>query len=725
MADERLDATKVVSHVGVMIAVSVVLGLLVGGLAIPFAGALGIASTSAAKSLDDLPVQLQTSALPQRTRMLASNGQTIATFYDENRTNVSLDQIAPIMRTAIVSIEDYRFYQHGALDLKGTLRAFVTNSGSSGVVQGGSSITQQLAKLTLLQDSQTASERKAATADTYQRKIAELRHAIAFEQHHSKDWILNRYLNIAYFGDGAYGIQAASRHYFNVDAKNLNLRQAALLAGLVKNPVGYDPTNNPAAAKTRRDIVLDRMAQLHKITTEKAETVKKRPVGLNLTPSSNGCASSDYPFFCDYAYRYLLTDPSLGKTVEDRKELIYAGGLTIKTTIDPRYQKAADNAVSAHVKATDQAIGAVAMVEPGTGQVRAISQSRPMGRNGSLGQTYLNYVVPSSLGDSGGFQAGSTFKLFVLAAALGQGLSPYTSINSPAALKVALNSYETCSGPYTSSEDFTFHNSTDSGRMNMYTGMQLSVNTFFVQLEQRTGLCEPWTLAKKMGVNLTVKPTPAFTLGVNSVSPLEMAEAYATVAARGNHCKATPVTEILNSDNKEFKKYSSDCDQVMTQSTADRIADILKGVMTGRGFGAALAIDKESAGKTGTTQDNKAVWFDGFTPAIATVAMVAGANQQGTPITLNGQSVGGEIIGTAHGSTVAGPIWGDTMKAIQDLLPDESFVEPTNDYGSTQGFNNPTSATTGNGGQAQTQVAAPKPRKHRGHGDGHGPRPRH
>ena len=170
------------------------------------------------------------------------------------------------MRRAIVSIEDYRFYQHGALDLKGTLRAFLTNSTGAGQVQGGSSITQQMAKLTAVQQAGTTAEKKAATADTYQRKILELRHAIAFEQNYSKDWILERYLNIAYFGDGAYGIQSAARHYFSVDAKDLKLNQAALLAGLVKNPVGFDPTNNPAVAKDRRNVVLDRMAQLDVIS---------------------------------------------------------------------------------------------------------------------------------------------------------------------------------------------------------------------------------------------------------------------------------------------------------------------------------------------------------------------------------------------------------------------------------------------------------------------------
>ncbi|MFL6108778.1 MAG: transglycosylase domain-containing protein, partial [Marmoricola sp.] len=249
----RLTFRDVTSHVGVMIALSAVLGILVAGLVIPFAGALGAGAKSVSHSVKNLPEELETAPLAQRTRVLDSKGHLLATFYDENRVNVTLDKVAPIMRKAIVAIEDYRFYQHGAIDVKGTLRAFATNQANDGITQGGSSITQQMVKMTLLDQATTKAERKAATADTYQRKLKELRFAIGAEQQHSKDWILERYLNIAYFGDGAYGIQSAARHYFDKDASELDLGEAALLAGLVKNPVGYDPTTFPDKAKARRD----------------------------------------------------------------------------------------------------------------------------------------------------------------------------------------------------------------------------------------------------------------------------------------------------------------------------------------------------------------------------------------------------------------------------------------------------------------------------------------
>ena len=232
-----------------MVAVAVVMGVLVAGIAIPFAAVAGLGSRTLSDGVDKIPAQLAAEPLAQRTRLLGRDGAVLATLYDQNRVNVPLSKVAPVMRKAIIAIEDYRFYQHGALDLRGTLRAFVTNQANNGTTQGGSSITQQMVKMTLVNQARTKAQRQAATAETYQRKIAELRYAIAFEQKYSKDWILQRYLNIAYFGDGAYGIEAASRHYFSKPASQLNLREAATLAGLVKNPTGYDPTNYKGRAK--------------------------------------------------------------------------------------------------------------------------------------------------------------------------------------------------------------------------------------------------------------------------------------------------------------------------------------------------------------------------------------------------------------------------------------------------------------------------------------------
>jgi membrane peptidoglycan carboxypeptidase len=425
-------------------------------------------------------------------------------------------------------------------------------------------------------------------------------------------------------------------------------------------------------------VVLDRMAQLNVISRAEAAQAKAQGLGLNVTSTQNGCVSSIAPFFCDYARAYLLHDPRLGKTVEDRLRLINTGGLTIKTTLDPRIQRAADAAVRAHVDPTDKAIGGLAMVVPGTGEVRALSQSRPMGGNKKKGETYLNYVVPPEYGDANGFQAGSTFKVFVLSAAIKQGMSLSTKIVAPDSIRLPVRKFRNCQGYLGGTNVWTPHNSTGSGTFDLYSGTQQSVNTFFAQLELRTGLCMPVTLAREMGVDVPSPVYPPFTLGVSDTNPLTMANAYATFAARGLHCDARPVTQVLDSTGNVLVDFPETCKQVLPKDVADAVNDILRGVQEpgGFGYGAGIELNQPSAGKTGTTDSNRAVWFIGYTPNMSAAVMLAGANGQGHWLSLNGQTVGGTYIAGAHGSTNAGPIWGDAMKAIEKWLPNEDFHSP-------------------------------------------------
>ena len=710
---ERLPAYRVLSHLVVMVAVAAVLGVVVAGLAIPFAGIAGIGARNVARTMDDLPEELKTDPLSQRTTILDADGNRLASLYDENRITVPLTGISRTMIKALVAIEDYRFYQHGALDLKGTLRALVTNQANSGVVQGGSSITQQLVKLTLLSQAKTKAEKEAATADTYARKLKELRYAIALEQTHSKDWILARYLNTAYFGDGAYGVQAAAKHYFDVNARDLNLRQSALLAGLVKNPYGYDPTKFPDRATERRDVVLDRMAELNTIPRDKAEKNKQRDLGLNVQDVGNGCVNSRAPFFCDYVLSYLLQDPQLGATLQERKNVLKNGGLTIKTTINMAAQQDADNAVVAHVNPTDPAIGALAIEEPGTGNVLALAQSRPMGNRKKLGETYINFTVPKEYGGANGFQPGSTFKVFTLATALEQGYPLTTQFDSPSPKTFDQADFSNCPGEGTFGGEYTATNSTSSGWMNMYSGTRLSVNTFYLQLEEKTGVCAPYELATEMGVKLTdpaAERYPSFTLGIADASPLEMAEAYATFAARGLHCASRPVTQILDSNGNVVKDYGSQCTQVMPQNVADAVSNVLRGVIEG-GFASAQALPVAAAGKTGTTSEQKAVWFCGYTSHYAAAATIAGIDALGRPDSLVGKTVDGTPIYEASGSGFAAPIWGDALKPLTAGQPYDDFVYPE-----------------GIEGVGQTSASPPKPPKgshgghggHGGHGHGHG-----
>jgi membrane peptidoglycan carboxypeptidase len=656
------DEGGVVHQIAVIIGVSLLSGVLIAGMALPWVGLASKGAEESAAAMENFPLRLKFSTLPERTRVLAADGTKLAVLFDENRKYVRLDEISAPMQEAMVAIEDARFYTHGPIDVQGTLRALVVNQTSGGVVQGGSTITQQLVKLTLQENADTDAARAAASDDTYARKVAELRYATWVEDHLSKRAILEKYLNAAYFGDGAYGIEAAARHYFSTSAAKLTTAQSALLAGVVKNPTSYNPANKQRVALKRRNTVVATLLDLGKLTERQAKRISASSLGLKITDVSNGCVDSAAPFFCDYLIQYLLKSPDLGDSEEERRALINSGGLTIKSTIDLRFQKAADESVEAHVFARDPAIGGLAMVEPGTGYVKAIAQSRPMGRNKEKGETFLNYVVHQKYGDSRGFQPGSTFKAFVLAQAIKQGVPLDTEIYSPSVISVPHSDFRICNGDYLeSTEIYRPQNSTGSGTFDLYTGTQDSVNTFFVQLEKITGLCGPIHLAQEMGVEIEDPErfmTPSFTLGTVDVSPLEMAEAYATFGARGVHCDSLPVLEIRDRNGDVFPTSGSRCERLFPRPVADAVNDILRGVIEPGGFAYLQQLKQDAAGKTGTVQDTKGVWFLGYTPNLATASMIAGANAQGSPLDLRGLTIGGELLEDASGSGTAAPMWG-------------------------------------------------------------------
>ncbi|TNC33955.1 transglycosylase domain-containing protein [Mumia zhuanghuii] len=670
--DEGMGTARAI---GSMAMLSLFAGVLVAGLAIPVAAFVGVTSNSVARGFDELPLELRETPIPQRSKVLAADGSLITYFYSQNRQDVPLAKIAPVMQQAVVSIEDARFYEHGALDFKGTVRALVNNA-TDGQTQGGSSLTQQLVKNILIQQAATPEERKAATEVTPARKIRELKYAMSYEEKHSKQQILENYLNISYFGDGAYGIGAAARHYFSVNASDLNLTQAATLAGLVKNPVEYDPVTYPENALRRRNIVLSTMQAQGLITTDVARTAMGQPLGLKITTFSNGCVSTKAPFFCDYVRRYLLQDKSLGKNEDERLHRIETGGLTIKTTLEPKFQRAADNSVEKRVSPTDNAIGAQALVVPGSGAVRALAQSRPMGNNKKAGQTYINYTVPKSLGGANGFQAGSTFKVFTAAAALEKGYPTSTYFNSPQAMNIS--GFSQCDDDGAGS--WQVSNSTGAGGFDMTRGLRQSVNTYFAQLERLVGLCATTKMAVKMGMPVAdVDDTyPSFTLGTLDVSPLDMAAAYATFPARGEYCKPMPITAITGPDGEVVKDYKPKCEKVLSQAAADSMNQILRGVQASGGFGSALQLNKPSAAKTGTTQKSRAVWYMGYTPKLVTSSMIAGANRDGHWKSLIGTSLNGTTMSfnSVGGAALAGPMWADTMRAIQDDLPYANFNSP-------------------------------------------------
>ncbi|GAA1125073.1 transglycosylase domain-containing protein [Kribbella jejuensis] len=667
----------------VFLLASAVAGALAAGLALPFAGLVGVTTAKAHDSVQYLPQDLETAPLAQKSIIQDSQGHTIATLYQQNRTPVTLKQISPIMLKAIVAIEDDRFYEHGALDFKGTLRALLRNQSSGGVQQGGSSITQQYVKQTLINKARTPEEVKQATAETYERKIAELRYAIAVEKQMSKGAILNGYLNLAFFGDRSYGVEAAAMHYFGVHAAKLNLPQAAMLAGIVKNPTGYDPIDNPQRAKARRDVVLRRMQELNVITAKQAQDAIKTPVidpaKVRVIPS--GCANSKYPFYCEYVVSKLKANSAFGKTPEERENYIETAGLLIKTSLDQRIQAAAQTSIDQHSKSGDQAVAAITMVEPGTGLVKAMAQSRPYGAK--KGQTAYNYNVEKSYaGGFGGFQNGSTMKAFTIAAAIAKGVPTTYRINSPQTINLSGKEFSTCSGT-TSDDSYNPSNSTKTiADPSMVDAARASTNTYFLQLSEQIGLCPIATIASNLGMYDAQQLKPlqqvvSFTLGsAGQITPLMLSNAYATFAARGMYCNPQIVTSITSlKTGKAITTPGPNCHRVLSPGVADGVNYVLQQVMAKGGTGAKLKFGKSDlAGKTGTIQNNHAVWFSGYSSKLAAASVVADADPPTDD--LIGQVFNGKKLSDASGSGTAGPIWETAMQLALHGLPTSKFVRP-------------------------------------------------
>jgi len=338
--DSDQDSQK--NPIGLVAKMLIFVGIagLVGGIAVlPVVGTLGLITRNSATGFADLPADITQVPLSLQNTILDSQGHVIATLFSQDRIEVPLDQIAPVMQQAIVDIEDQRFYQHAGIDIRGTLRALIS-TGSGTQVQGGSTITQQYVKQILLAAAQTPQEQQDAIAPSLGRKIREARYAIALENRLSKQQILQGYLNIAYFGGGAYGVEAAARHYFSTHANKLTLTQAATLAGLVQSPSRFDPIHFPQAGQTRRNEVIQAMLRNSDISRVKASEALVRPIEKDLHPSTmpNGCATSLAPFFCDYVLTVLRDDPTFGATPEIRAHLLDVGGLTIRTTLDAKAQ---------------------------------------------------------------------------------------------------------------------------------------------------------------------------------------------------------------------------------------------------------------------------------------------------------------------------------------------------------------------------------------------------
>lgn len=655
-------------------------GFLSAGALVPLIGVGGGLTTRSLEGFESLPVTLRTPQLAQQTVIQAADGTPFATLYYQNRINVPLKQVAPIMRRAIVAVEDERFYEHPGIDIRGTLRG-VLSTLTGQQVQGGSTITQQLVKNILIATAKNEAEAIAAVARTPARKLREMRYALALERKFSKAKILESYLNISYFGAGAYGIEAASRRYFSKHASELTLGEASLLAGLVQQPVGYDPTRHPQAATDRRHTVLTRMLRQHIITQQQMDMVESKRVVDILHPSSvpNGCTGSIAPFFCDYVMQTIRTDVSFGATLAARDALLRKGGLVIRTTLSLRAQKAAQQSVDKAIPRTDPSgkAAAITLIEPGTGKIVAMAQNRLWGTSG-IGMTTYNYNATMAYGGTRGMQAGSTFKVFVLAAAMEKGIPAEQIVSSPKT-KTFSQFYGCGANAASRFPPYTVSNSTHSGRFNMYTGTSQSVNTYFMWLEERTGVCRPTEIAAQMGVTKAdgspLEAVPSFVLGANEVAPVSLANAYATLAAHGRYCPAHAVVSISRVDGSKLSVPPTSCREVLQRGVADAVTVMLRGVIDGpdpHRTGGTMSLGRPAAGKTGTTNDSAAVWFCGYTPNLAGCAWV-GDPRGGFKYKMSNIVINGKRYTPVYGASIPGPIWKSTFKGALKYTAARAF----------------------------------------------------
>ncbi|MDQ1206039.1 transglycosylase domain-containing protein [Microbacterium sp. SORGH_AS_0862] len=635
MPDKKRTATGVLSGLAGLVGLSVVAGVLITATVTPAIAVTGAATSQAIKLFDNMPNYLEIDDIMEPSTIYWKDGtgnyapQT--SFYDQNRSPVTFDQIATVMYDAILSSEDPRYYDHGGVDLIGTTRAVLSNLEGGGNTQGGSTISQQYVKNILIQrcewNAQSEDERQScflqatdsSGSSGIERKLQEMRYAIGLEQKYSKNDILLGYLNIANFGGITYGIDAAARYYFGVPASNLNLSQAATLAGIVQNPNTYriDQPNREtngaadgyALTKKRQTYVLDRMLSDGKITQEQHDAAVAEPITPVITQPTTGCAATSAPYFCQYVVSVVKNDPAFGETAEDRALALRRGGLQIYTSLEPNIQYTASTTMSENAPQYVSGIdfgAATASIETSTGRILAISQNTQFSEEANAGQGYssLVYAGDSTFGSSGGFQAGSTFKLFTLVDWLEQGRSVNEVLDGR--MRVFKNFTNSCTGNIVNSTPIN-----NFGKVGGSVGTPMaftaqSLNTGYLAMAAELDMCDIAKVAKKMGVtkgngsDITME-NPSEVIGVDNVSPIAMAGAYATVANNGVYCQPQAIDRVTDASGNELPRPERTCTQVISPQVAATAAYALRGVMNGgTGSGANPYDGTQLIGKTGT-----------------------------------------------------------------------------------------------------------------------------
>ncbi len=572
------------------------------------------------------------------TIVYASDGSVLAQWHaEEDRALVGYDELPRSLIDAVVAIEDERYWEHAGVDLHALARAIVANLDAGGVVQGASTITQQYLKNVVL-----------TPEVTLDRKLTEAALALRLEEGLTKEQILERYLNTVYFGDGAYGVGTATAHFFGKAPADLTVGEAALLAGLIRSPSDTDPYRHPDAALRRRRVVLNKMVELGWLSPEDAETADQEPLILRPRDRSN---EDRYPYFTEEVKRRLLDDPSLGATPQDRYNALFRGGLRIYTTIDPVAQEAARAAVASVIEGANPS-AALAAVDPRTGHVLALVGGRDF-YDPTDPHAQFNLAVQARR------QPGSSFKPFVLAAALEQGFTLDSVFQGGRSITI-----ETDSGPWLveNYNDAVFPNLT------LLEGTVYSVNVVYAQVVDAIGAQHVVDVAKAAGITTDLRPFPAIALGAQEVTPLDMASAYGTFAADGIHVDPIFVTAIETHDGVNIWEAIPIVTQAMSKDVAQSVTAALTETVR-RGTGQQAKIGRPIAGKTGTSQEHRDAWFVGYTPELSAAIWVGFAEGQvsmeppTTPFTITGGSWPAQIWARFASGALAGTPYGQLAEA--------------------------------------------------------------
>jgi penicillin-binding protein 1A len=595
----------------------------------------------------------QLGELAERSVVYAKDGSVLAVLHDEeNRLPVPLSKVPPIVIRAVIDVEDNRFYAHGGLDLRGTARALLTNAQTGGVKEGGSTITQQLVKNSLLTPERSV-----------HRKVEEAVLAIRLENHMTKQQILERYLNTVYLGNGAYGVEAASEQYFGRDVSQLGAAEAAFLAGTIRNPVGYDPILHKDAALARRNTAIDLMAQQGDVPRGDVAPLKAIPIPTALL--GNLPKPNDY--FVEAVKNQLLQDKRLGATPQDRYNAVFRGGLRIRTTLDPALQTIAKEQVKNIVpdtppNAQQRALcsqnevpverckftAALVSVDSTTGAVRAVVG----GRNFDDEKYNLAF--------QGHRQPGSSFKPIVLAAALDAGYSPNDTISGSSPCTIKVPGFDVWRpGNYEGER---------AGTINLVDATAHSINCAYAHLAVSVGLDKVTDMAHKLGITSHLDPYPSMSLGAEEVTPLEMAGVYDTFANDGVHHDPYIVEQVEDRKGKVVFKGATDAKRVLS-SQVNRMQVTAMRAVVERGTGTKARLPgRDVAGKTGTSENWENAWFDGFTPQLTTVVWM-GSPAGNVPM----RNVGGiQVVGGSYPAR----IWQAYMSRALAGVPSVSMPRP-------------------------------------------------